>query len=104
MLVDAKGQPGQPGGTGRTIPAELIAQLPRFPTGSDDDPASPEATLPPSRLILAGGLNPTNVAAQIQNAGRSNLWMVDTASGVEQAPGLKDPVKVEAFLKAARGA
>lgn len=48
---------------------------------------------------LAGGLTPTNVAEAIRLTG---ALLVDTASGVESAPGLKDVDKIAAFCKAAR--
>jgi phosphoribosylanthranilate isomerase len=49
-------------------------------------------------LILSGGLTADNVAAGIAAV---RPWAVDTASGVEAAPGIKDPAKLEAFLAAA---
>ena len=52
-------------------------------------------------LILAGGLEPKNVAAAI-HAVRPHA--VDTASGVESAPGKKDPAAVESFVRSARAA
>jgi phosphoribosylanthranilate isomerase len=52
-------------------------------------------------LILAGGLTAENVAAAISTA-RPDA--VDVASGVESAPGCKDPVKTRAFVAAARRA
>lgn len=55
--------------------------------------------LPP--IILAGGLTPNNVAEAIRVVQPS---MVDVASGVETSPGVKDLAKVQAFLRAAKGA
>ncbi len=51
------------------------------------------------RFILAGGLNPDNVAEAIATA---NPWGVDVATGVEASPGRKDPAKVRRFLAAVR--
>ncbi|MDR3638033.1 MAG: phosphoribosylanthranilate isomerase [Isosphaeraceae bacterium] len=81
VLVDAFA-PGQAGGTGRTIAADVLDALPPLP-----------------RLILAGGLVPENVGALIAHV---RPWMVDVASGVESAPGRKDPARVAAFVRAAK--
>ncbi|WP_171125790.1 MULTISPECIES: phosphoribosylanthranilate isomerase [unclassified Ruegeria] len=49
--------------------------------------------------MLAGGLNPDNVAEAIRMTGARQ---VDVASGVESAPGVKDPALISAFIKAAQ--
>lgn len=53
------------------------------------------------RFILAGGLTPENVAEAIH---RARPFAVDVASGVESAPGVKDPKKLVRFIRAAKGA
>lgn len=50
-------------------------------------------------ILLAGGLNPDNVADAIQKV---NLWGVDVASGVESSPGIKDHAKITAFVSAVK--
>ncbi len=82
-LLDAW-SPAMPGGTGE-----------RF----DWDHAV-EAQKAGRPIILAGGLTPDNVADAVQ---RVRPMGVDVSSGVETAPGKKDPLKVRAFLSAAKG-
>jgi phosphoribosylanthranilate isomerase len=50
-----------------------------------------------SPLIVAGGLTPENVGEAIDAA---RPWAVDVASGVESAPGVKDPELLRAFAQA----
>jgi phosphoribosylanthranilate isomerase len=83
ILVDAHAE-GQHGGTGQTAPWELLAGF---------QPGVP--------LILAGGLTPENVSEAIRMV---RPWAVDVASGVESAPGKKDPDKVRRFIGNAREA
>ena len=55
---------------------------------------------PPAPWILAGGLTPETVAGAIAASGAE---AVDVSSGVETAPGVKDPARIRAFIDAARG-
>jgi phosphoribosylanthranilate isomerase len=55
---------------------------------------------PARRFFLAGGLDPDNVSAAIAEVAP---WGVDVATGVEAAPGIKDPAKLAAFVAAVRG-
>ncbi|MFW6051210.1 MAG: phosphoribosylanthranilate isomerase [Myxococcota bacterium] len=83
LLLDAL-VPGQKGGTGHTFDWAIAAEVARE-----------------RKLTLAGGLNPGNVAEAVRTV---RPYRVDVASGVESAPGKKDPAKVRAFIEAVRGA
>jgi phosphoribosylanthranilate isomerase len=80
-LLDAA-VPGQSGGTGSAWDHGLLAGV---------DLGRP--------LMLAGGLNPGNVAAA---CARVRPAWVDTASGIESAPGIKDAERMAAFVAACR--
>lgn len=53
------------------------------------------------QTVLAGGLGPANVADVV---GRLAPWGVDSASGTESEPGIKDPRLIEEFIANARAA
>ncbi|HSM91374.1 MAG TPA: phosphoribosylanthranilate isomerase [Anaeromyxobacteraceae bacterium] len=50
-------------------------------------------------IVLAGGLKPENVAEAVRQV---RPWAVDVASGVERAPGVKDPEKTARFIREAK--
>ncbi len=84
LLLDAAAGAGQYGGTGLSADWQTAAHL--------------AATC---ALLLAGGLRPDNVAEAVRQV---HPWGVDVASGVESAPGRKDPARMRAFVTAARNA
>jgi len=86
ILLDAKPPKDAafPGGHGRPFDWTLLAEL-------DPDFA----------FMLSGGLDPANVAEAIRIARPAG---VDVSSGVESAPGIKDPARIAEFIAAARKA
>jgi phosphoribosylanthranilate isomerase len=79
LLLDSH-EPGAPGGTGRAF----------------DWGAIPPLALP---LVLAGGLNPGNVARAVATV---RPWAVDVSSGVEDAPGIKNVEMIKKFILEAK--
>ncbi len=86
VLLDAA-VAGQYGGTGSTLAWNELADWRPLP-----------GAVP---LILAGGLTPENVTEAISAVRPDG---VDVASGVESAPGVKDPEKMRLFVEAAKTA
>lgn len=74
---------GVPGGTGESFDWSLVPAKLSKP------------------VILAGGLTADNVASAIAQV---RPYAVDVSGGVEQAKGIKDPARIEAFLRAVREA
>jgi phosphoribosylanthranilate isomerase len=87
LLIDSS-RGKQLGGTGQVGDWDLIAKLRR--SGRTEG-------WPPT--VLAGGLNPDNVAEAIQTV--APAW-VDVCSGVESSPGRKDAGRTRAFVQAAK--
>lgn len=83
LLLDAA-VPGTYGGSGHSIDWDLAAGF--------------VSAHPEKRVILAGGLKPDNVASAVAKV---HPHAVDVASGVESAPGAKDPAKVRELITAA---
>ncbi|WP_170598848.1 phosphoribosylanthranilate isomerase [Ruegeria arenilitoris] len=85
LLVDAKPPKNSdlPGGNGLPFDWRLLAGRKYWRTP----------------WMLSGGLNPGNVAEAIRMTGAKQ---VDVASGVESAPGVKDPGLIRSFIEAAR--
>ncbi len=87
VLVDTKVGSSASGGTGKTF--------------NWNKARSVLASQPELRVIVAGGLDPDNVAEAIRVL---QAWGVDVASGVEREPGRKDFDKLKRFIENARGA
>jgi phosphoribosylanthranilate isomerase len=69
--------------------------------GSTSDWHSAAQLARTTQLVLAGGLNATNVADAIAAV---RPFGVDVSSGVEASPGIKDPAKIHEFVRRARAA
>ena len=87
VLLDTY-DPQAAGGTGRKFNWDMVA---------DARAAGAMAGIDP--IMLAGGLDASCVSRAIDLV---KPWAVDVASGVESAPGVKDLIKVEAFIRATR--
>lgn len=91
VLIDAKApkDAAYPGGHGRPFDWSILHAL---------DPTTP--------FMLSGGLSPETVGDAVGVTGALGLMLigVDVSSGVERAPGIKDPERIRAFVAAARDA
>ncbi len=82
ILLDS-GADRMPGGTGKTFDWNIAERLSQH-----------------FKFLMAGGLTPNTVSEAIRTA---HPWGVDVSSGVE-TDGVKDVAKIQAFIKAAKGA
>jgi phosphoribosylanthranilate isomerase len=83
------------------LPGRLLFEGPKSGSGQVADWAQARALAARAELILGGGLTAANVGGAIRQV---RPFGVDTSSGVEFAPGLKDPARVREFVAAARAA
>lgn len=81
------------------LPGRLLYEGPVSGSGQTTDWDTAAELALRAQVILAGGLNPLNVGVAIR---RVRPFGVDVSSGVEDAPGVKCPDKMEKFVAAAR--
>jgi phosphoribosylanthranilate isomerase len=81
------------------LPPRLLFEGPASGSGVPCDWVGARHIARKSQLILAGGLNATNVAAAIAEV---RPFGVDVSSGVEQRPGIKSQAEIARFVSAAR--
>jgi phosphoribosylanthranilate isomerase len=81
------------------LPSRILFEGPVSGAGATADWSLAAELATRTELILAGGLNPENVSEAIRVV---NPFGVDVSSGVEGAPGIKDPALVMRFVSAAR--
>ena len=77
-----------------------VARVLDLPWLGDDDGHWDAAASVGGRIVLAGGLGPENVHAAIEAV---RPWCVDASRSLEVAPGIKDAVRIRAFVEAASG-
>ena len=83
------------------LPARLLFEGPTSGSGVPCDWTIAQRMARRTQLVLAGGLDASNVATAI---GAVRPFGVDVSSGVEERPGVKSPAEVLRFAAAARGA
>jgi phosphoribosylanthranilate isomerase len=83
------------------LPARLLFEGATSGSGTPCDWTSAQRLARRTQLVLAGGLDPDNVATAISAV---RPFGVDVSSGVEERPGVKSPAEVARFAAAARSA
>lgn len=79
----------------------ILFEGPVSGVGSNSDWYSAAQLARTTQLVLAGGLNATNIADAIAAV---RPFGVDVSSGVEASPGIKDPARIHEFVRRARAA
>jgi len=81
--------------------SRLLFEGPVSGVGSTSDWSAAAQLARTTQLVLAGGLNATNIADAIAAV---RPFGVDVSSGVEASPGIKDPARIHEFVQRARAA
>jgi phosphoribosylanthranilate isomerase len=89
------------GGLPQALPSRLLFEGPVSGAGATADWSGALSLVTRCELILAGGLHPGNVG---QAVALVQPFGVDVSTGVEQAPGIKDPQRIHEFVRVARAA
>jgi phosphoribosylanthranilate isomerase len=76
-------------------PAHVLFESPRSGSGEKADWQEAAWMATKTRVILAGGLNSSNIVTAVQSV---KPWGVDVSSGVESARGIKDQKKIRGFI------
>ena len=95
LPVLRNGRVGEPA----TWPKRVLFEGARSGTGVAADWSEARRLAAATQVVLAGGLSAANVAAAVEQV---RPWGVDVSTGVERAPGRKDPEKITTFVARVR--
>jgi phosphoribosylanthranilate isomerase len=86
-------------GRSQPLPSRLLFEGTQSGTGRTADWTEARQLALVTEVVLAGGLSVANIEAAVEQV---HPWGVDVSTGVERAPGRKDPDKIRAFVARAR--